>query len=87
MSGKGYSILIWRWGKIGGPGFHFDAAVAGIGTGDRFLAGIGKQKEAETKENDRGCCCDNGERAKVEEGADIGLQRAGARIRRIGDRI
>jgi hypothetical protein len=86
VSDKGRSILIWRQGKIRGPGFDFDAALTGIGTGDQFLAGIGKQKEAETKENDHGCCCDNGERDKVEKGSDIGLRRPGARIRGIGER-
>jgi hypothetical protein len=86
VSGKGRSIPIWRRGKIGGPGSDFDAALSGIGTGDQFLAGIGKQKEAETKENDHGCCCNTGERDKVEERAEVGLRRPDARIRGIGER-
>jgi hypothetical protein len=59
---------MWRRSKIGGPGFDFDAALPGIGTGDQFPAGSGKQKKAEAKENDYGCCGDNGERDKGKEG-------------------
>src|SRR6202035_2481026 len=52
-------------------GCDFDAAITGIG--DQFPIGTGKQKEAETKENDHGRCCDNAERDEVEQGAEIGL--------------
>jgi hypothetical protein len=41
--------------------FDFDAAVTGIRTGDQFIVRVGKQKEAETKENEHGCYCDNAE--------------------------
>jgi hypothetical protein len=65
-------------------GCDFDAAITG--SGDQFLIGMGKQKQADAKENSHGRYCDNAERAEVEQGADIGLQRPGALIRGIGER-
>jgi len=56
----------------------------GIGAGDHFLARMGQQEEAETKENPDGRYCDNAKRHKVEQSTDIGFQRPDALIRRIG---
>jgi hypothetical protein len=72
--------------RIGLPGFDFDAAVTCAGIDGQFFARTGKQKEGETKENDRGCCCDNAERDEVEQGADMGPRCRGALIRGIGER-
>jgi hypothetical protein len=81
---KGCGIFIRRRDKIGALGFDFDAAVTG--TRDQFLVGMGKQKEAETKENDHGRCCDNAERDEVEQGAEVRLWCRGALIREVGER-
>lgn len=82
MSGEGCGLRLRD--KIGTPGFDFDAAVTG--TGDQFLVGMGKQKEAEAKENDEGRCRDNAERDEVEQGADIRLRCPDAVTRGIGER-
>jgi hypothetical protein len=73
LNRDGSSILVRRRHKVGRPRFDFDAAVTGIEPSDLSLVGMGKQEEAETKENNHCCCCDNGERDKVEQGADIRL--------------
>jgi hypothetical protein len=65
-------------------GCDFDAAITGIG--DQFPIGTGKQKEAETKENEHGRCCDNAERDEVEQGAEVRLWCRGALIREVGGR-
>jgi hypothetical protein len=75
LNSDGWGILFRRRDKFGGSG-----------TGDQFLVGMGKQKEAEAKENDHDRCCDNAERDEVEQGADIRLPCPGALIRGIGER-
>jgi hypothetical protein len=47
---------------------------------------MGEQKEAETKENDHGRCCDNAERDEVEQGAEVRLWCRGALFREVGER-
>jgi hypothetical protein len=85
LSGKGGGNFIQRRDQIGTLGCgDFDAAITGIG--DQFLIGMGKQKEAETKENDHGRCCDNAERDEVEQGAEVRLWCRGALIREVGER-
>jgi hypothetical protein len=86
LSVKGCGIFIRRRDKIGTLGFDFDATVTGTGTGDQFHVGMGKKKEADAKEDDRGRCCDNAERDEVEHGAKVRLRCSDDVIRKIGER-
>lgn len=86
LNSKGCGILALRRDKIGTPGFDFGAAVAVAVTGDQFLVRMGKQKEAEAKENDHGCYRDTAERDEAERGANIRLRCPGALTRGIGER-
>jgi hypothetical protein len=86
LDGGGCGIQTRRGRRIGPPGFDFDAAVPRARIDRHSFARMGKQKEAETKENDHGRCCDNAERDEVEQGADMGLRCRGALIRGIGER-
>ena len=86
LSGKGGGIFIRRRDQIGTLGFDFDATVTGTGTGDQFHVGMGKKKEADAKEDDRGRCCDNAERDEVEQGTEASPRCPGALIREVGER-
>jgi hypothetical protein len=72
-----------RWHKIGRSALNFDVAVVGAWTVDLVLVGVGKQEEAEAKEDDHDRCRDNTQREEVKSSAEIGLRYPGALIRRI----
>jgi hypothetical protein len=75
LNGEGCDLLFRRRAKIGTPGFDFDAVT---GADDQLPVGMGKQKEAEAKEDDHGRYCDNAKEDKVEQGApDIRIRRSG----------
>jgi len=59
---------------------------AETGTGDRFVARMGKQKEPEAKEDHYDRRCDKAQRDKVEQGANVGRHGPDALFRLIADR-
>jgi hypothetical protein len=84
-NGEGCDVLFRRRAKIGAPGFDFDAVT---GAGDQLPVGVGKQKEAEAKENDHGRYCNNAKEDEVEQGASDTRPRCPRALTRgIGERV
>ena len=57
-----------RWGSTSTP------PLRALGPAISSIVGMGKKKEADAKEDDRGRCCDNAERDEVEQGAEVRLR-------------